>query len=348
MPRSTSHAPVFVDVIGTGRRYHLIRLDTPPGSRSTALAMSSSGIVAGFLWQNHQSYACLWRAGCLSMIPIPAGKGSRATGVNAAGDVTGSASFKVRRAFKTSKGRPQWLQPLPGYKDADSLAINNQGIAAGWCYNDPARSADLVEGQPVIWRGNQPQRLTTPPGVSGAADAINDQGEVGGHITVFTKGRWQHRAVIWVGGQPKVLPNPAGWLAEWVTLIDDSGKALVEAHRVGEEPNDSAQRESAACFVWDHGKMVRIQVPGAKFVSPTGLDRSGAVVGYYQPASADEGWRSFWWDHDGVHLLKADSLPESQLCIKVGSGVSAQGALAATIAPASDPLLEAHAVVLQP
>jgi hypothetical protein len=132
--------------------------------------------------------------------------------------------------------------------------------------------------------------------------------------------------------------------------LDDSGKALVRARRVGEGSSDSTPLATAAGFVWDHGKMVRIQVPGTNFVNLTAIDPSGAVVGNYHTVSAEgqAAWQGFWWNQHGAHLLKTDSPPESRLVIKVGIGVSARGALAATIAPASDPLLEAHAVVLQP
>ena len=103
------------------------------GGYSGALAINSSGMIAGFASQtpNGSSRAVVWQNN--SILDISNGLESEARGINEFGQVVGEAMTPLgnRQAFLWDNGTSQYLGTLPTGRNSEAYSINNQGDIVG-------------------------------------------------------------------------------------------------------------------------------------------------------------------------------------------------------------------------
>jgi len=154
------------------------------GTYSEATAINATGVIAGQATVNVQGFelahAVLWTNGKIHDLGTLTTLGqSWATGINAAGQVTGAANpygDNPHAFLWTSATGIQDLGTLPGGSYSTGLAINKFGQIAGY--------SDLANGNAVgfVWsKATGMQDLATLPGGGGSsANAINDHGQIAG------------------------------------------------------------------------------------------------------------------------------------------------------------------------
>jgi uncharacterized membrane protein len=127
----------------------------------------------------------------MALPPLPGGDGSRADGINAAGEVVGTstASGGGTAVIWDRAGLPRILAPLPGDSASLGKAINNRGMAAGLSFGPGGTRA-------VIWSRDGTPRALLPLDDQVGVDVrgINGRGDVVGTIFVAYK---SEAAVIW-------------------------------------------------------------------------------------------------------------------------------------------------------
>ncbi len=168
------------------------------GTFSEATAINATGVIAGQATVNVQGFelahAVLWTNGKIKDLGTLTTLGqSWATGINAAGQVTGAANpygSNPHAFLWTSATGIQDLGTLSGGSYSTGLAINKFGQIAGY--------SDLASGVSVafLWsKATGMQDLATLPGGGGSsANAINDFGQVAGGSSC---GAACDHAVLW-------------------------------------------------------------------------------------------------------------------------------------------------------
>ena len=176
--------------------------------------------------------------------PVPAGfgpvMGSRASGINDAGDVVGARIFCVDissegRSSECRGSRPRatlWrrgsydvvdLGALEGGRGSEAFAINNRGQAVGRSAKESyeAGGPQQATAYPVLFAdgrvtelGGLPER----PDCGGRAMAINERGEAAGGLC--------GRAVVWDQGRPVPLASVAGTVGGEALAINDVGDVV--------------------------------------------------------------------------------------------------------------------------
>jgi uncharacterized membrane protein len=129
--------------------------------------------------------------------------GSRADGINAAGEVVGTSTANGERTavIWDRDGLPRALAPLPGYSASLGKAINNRGMVAGLSFGPGGTRA-------VIWSRDGTPRALLPLDnqVDVEVGGINWRGEVVGTVYIADHAE---AAVIWDrDGEPRVLEAP--------------------------------------------------------------------------------------------------------------------------------------------
>ena len=102
--------------------------------------------------------------------------------INNQGLVAGRVTVRgARRAFLYDPDRgPLVLPPLPGDVSCEATDVNNRGTVVGWS-DDPA--GPVGGTQAFFWQDGQQSMLPLPPeAVYSSANAITDDGRVGGWL----------------------------------------------------------------------------------------------------------------------------------------------------------------------
>jgi hypothetical protein len=149
------------------------------------------------------SQVAVWHDGVVTAVTMPGGDGDL-TAVNSRGVAIGasiSASTLRHTGWVYDGGR---LTRMSGPDDFVPIAIDDDGVVVG----SATGGNDTVT--PLRWSTptSAPQPLPLPPGRSGWADAIGEDGTIIGNISPLTGGNGA-RAVVWhPGGSYELLPMP--------------------------------------------------------------------------------------------------------------------------------------------
>ena len=166
-------------------------------------AINDRGQIVGFIRTANvlEIHAALWENGTIVDLGVlPGDSSSFAAAINNRGVIIGTSSSGARgRAFIWDKGIMSELPGLDG-EDTRALDINNRGQVVGYS-----------GVRPVMWENDIPSPLETlPNSISGAAVAINNNGDIVGRLVVVQKkgpeGFAGHVPVIWENGKPVALP----------------------------------------------------------------------------------------------------------------------------------------------
>jgi len=318
-------------------QYSVSTLPDFGGTSSGGNSINDQSWVAGYSrLPDRNRHATLWRNGVLSDLGTLGGPNSSVTwGVkNTAGIIVGisqtatpeplgeswsSAFFYstpnnvgyINLGFVWQNNQMRGLPPFPGGNNGFATGANNLGQVVGWAENgvhDPnCCCTQVLQFRPAVWTlgPDQIQDLPLIPGdSSGAATAINDNGQIVGISGICDQAVGRHtakHAVLWENGTvTDIYPDaPAPW---WntPTAINQRGDVVGFA-------GDPAfvEGDILHAFIWtkDNGikvlKPLRGRVPEHVDSEAYGINEARQVVGV--SCDADQlDCRAVIWDH-GVY-----------------------------------------------
>ena len=324
-------------------QYHVSNLDTLGGTNSAGNSINDQSWVAGYsrLTGDQARHATLWRNGSTAedLGTLAGPNNSLNSNVtwnvkNTAGIIVGisqtatpepngehwsSAAFYggafgfINLGFVWEQGQMRGLPPFPGGNNGFATGANNLGQVVGWAENgvhDPTCCCtQVLQFRPAMWSlgppADQIHDLPLIPGdTSGAATAINDNGQIVGISGICDQAVGRHtarQAVLWENGTvTDIYPDaPAPW---WntPTAINQQGDVVGFA-------GDPAfvEGDILHAFIWtkDNGikalKPLRGRVPQHVDSEAYGINERRQVVGVSCDADGVD-CRAVIWDH-GVY-----------------------------------------------
>jgi probable HAF family extracellular repeat protein len=332
-------------------QYQVSDLPGLGGTSTGGNSINDQTWVAGYSrLPNRDRHATLWRNSALTDLFTLGGPNSSVTWAvkNTGGIIVGisqtatpeplgenwsSAAFYsppnnvgyINLGFVWQNGLMRGLPNFPGGNNGFATGANNLGQVVGWAENDvhdPACvSPQVLQFRPAIWTLGPPdliQDLPLIPGdTSGAATAINDNGQIVGISGICDQAVGRHtarHAVLWEnGGVTDIYPNaPAAW---WntPTAINQRGDVVGFA-------GDPAfvEGDIVHAFMWTREDGIRQLKPLPRRTPPHvdseayGINDARQVVGVSCDADFVD-CRAVIWDHGNtptdLNDLKAPGYP---------------------------------------
>lgn len=292
----------------------------PEDTSSIARALNDAGQVIGTSYNATSSSAFRWSAvDGIELLPLPAGSGSLAgaAGINATGQIVGSANF---RGLFWDGLTVTDLSALPGAQNFVPFGIGNSGVIAG--SGNPFETAAYINGgtvttlpkldendsfsralainargdivgqsgsSAVMWTSNSPVQLSS----NASAHAINDTNGIAGNLA-FTLPSQSFQAVLWVSGVANILANPTGLDGSVAAGINDANAVVGFGGPVGFFP--AAAAVSHRALLWDDGvayDLNSLTTNGSEWtlLEAWDINNRGEIVGVGQHDS--QGLRAF-------------------------------------------------------
>ncbi len=290
-------------------------------------------------------HATLWRNGVLSNLGTLGGPNSSVTWnvKNTAGIIVGisqtadpqllgeswsSAAFYstpnnvgyINLGFVWQQGQMRGLPNFPGGNNGFATGANNLGQVVGWAENGVHDTTccctQVLQFRPAMWTlgPDQIHELPLIPGdTSGAATAINDNGQIVGISGICDQAVGRHtakHAVLWENGGVTDIGNLGAQWWNTPTAINQHGDVVGFA-------GDPAFVEGNIlhAFIWTkdngirHLKPLRGRVPQHVDSEAYGVNERGQVVGVSCDADGVD-CRAVIWDH-GVYPTDLNDLKGS-------------------------------------
>src|SRR5213594_171039 len=234
-------------------QYQVSSLPTLGGTSSAGNSINNQSWIAGYsrLTGDQTRHATLWRNGSLTDLGTLGGPNSSVTWnvKNTQGVIVGisqtadpeplgeswsSAAFystpnnvgyiNLGFVWEQSLGQMRGLPNFPGGNNGFATGANNLGQVVGWAENGvhdgACVSPQVLQFRPAIWTLGPPDQIQDlpliPGDTSGAATAINDNGQIVGISGICDQAVGRHsakHAVLWQNGTvTDIYPNaPAPW-----------------------------------------------------------------------------------------------------------------------------------------
>lgn len=242
----------------------------PTSGLSTPAALNDRGEVIGIHAVGSELHGFAWQRGVLTDLgKLPGADFSRATAINARGDIVGwSGMFAADtetpvHAVLWRHGTITDLGTLGG-DSSFATAVNNRDVVVGGSQFQPGNT----QSRAFIWQRGVMTALPMLPGsqFSGPV-AINERGEIAGFSIVAGTAH----AVVWTAGRIVDL-GPGRTVG-----LNQRGQVLVNA---------------APPFVWDRGRTIALP---ASTTAVAAINDRGQVAGTYVPAGGTAR-HGFLWD----------------------------------------------------
>jgi probable HAF family extracellular repeat protein len=217
-------------------------------------------------------------------------------------------NFLTCSAFVWSDGVMTALPTLGG-NNGTALDINDRGQVVGGAENTtpdatcaglppPLNQIAQIQSKPVIWENGAIRELPTFPGdPDGAANAINDQGQIVGATGNCGKGpEYALHALLWEDGAFTDLGNLGGTLFSFAANINDRGDVIGASNLPGDTTSHA--------FFWtrDSGMKDLGTLPGDFSSSAADINSKGQVTG--QSCDADGNCRGVLWQNGVITDLE--------------------------------------------
>jgi probable HAF family extracellular repeat protein len=367
-------------------QYQVSDLDSLGGTSSGGNSINDQSWVAGYSrLPDRNRHATLWRSGLLTDLGTLGGPNSSVTWnvKNTAGIIVGISqtatpeplgewwsSFAfystpnnigfINLGFVWEQGQMRGLPNFPGGNNGFATGANNLRQAVGWAENgvhdDACVSPQVLQFRPAMWSLGPPDQIHDLPLVpgdsSGAATAINDNGQIVGISGICDQAVGRHtarHAVLWENGGVIDLGNLGAQWWNTPTAINQRGDVVGFA-------GDPAfvEGDIVHAFMWTRDDGIRHLKP-LKGRSPEhvdseayGINEARQVVGISCDADFVD-CRAVVWDHGNVptdlnelkggfsaHLESAKDINDNGEI--TGRAIDATGVLTAYLAvPVSKP-----------
>src|SRR4030095_7177525 len=319
-------------------QYQVSNLASLGGTNSAGNSINDQTWVAGYsrLLDNQSRHAVLWRNGSITDLGTLGGPNSSVTWnvKNTEGIIVGisqtattellgecGSSFAfyggpnnigfINLGFVWEQGQMRGLPNFPGGNNGFATGANNLRQAVGWAENgvheDACVSPQVLQFRPAMWSLGPPDQIHDLPLVpgdsSGAATAINDNGQIVGISGICDQAVGRHtarHAVLCENGKVTDIGNLGAQWWNTPTAINQHGDVVGFA-------GDPAFVEGNPlhAFIWtkDNGikalKPLRGRVPEHVDSEAYGINEAQQVVGVSCDADQVD-CRAVIWDH-GVY-----------------------------------------------
>jgi probable HAF family extracellular repeat protein len=318
-------------------QYQVSNLASLGGTSSGGNSINDLSWVAGYSrLPDRNRHATLWRNSLLTDFDTLGGPNSSVTWnvKNTAGIIVGisqtadpeplgeswsSANFYstpnnvgyINLGFVWEGGQMRGLPNFPGGNNGFATGANNLGQVVGWAENavhDPTCCCtQVLQFRPAMWTLGPPDQIhdlpLIPGDTSGAATAINDNGQIVGISGICDQAVGRHtakHAVLWENGRVTDIGNLGAQWWNTPTAINQHGDVVGFA-------GDPAFVEGNILhgFIWtkDNGikalKPLRGRVPEHVDSEAYGINEARQVVGVSCDADQND-CRAVIWDH-GVY-----------------------------------------------
>src|SRR6266540_3019218 len=327
------------------QQYQVSNLPGLGGTSNGGNSINDQTWVSGYSrLPNRNRHATLWRNSSLTDLFTLGGPNSSVTWnvKNTAGIIVGisqtadpqllgeswsSAAFYstphnvgyINLGFVWENNQMRGLPNFPGGNNGFATGANNLGQVVGWAENgihDPACCCtQILQFRPAVWTLGPPDQIQDlpmfPGDTSGAATAINDNGQIVGISGICDQAVGRHtakHAVLWENGTvTDIYPDaPAPW---WntPTAINQHGDVV---GFVGDPA--FVEGNNLHAFIWtrDNGikvlKPLRGRVPEHVDSEAYGINEARQVVGVSCDADQND-CRAVIWDH-GVYPTDLNDL----------------------------------------
>src|SRR5438445_6225532 len=326
-------------------QYNVSNLASLGGTSSGGNSINDQSWVAGYSrMADRNRHATLWRNSSLTNLGTLGGPNSSVTWnvKNTAGIIVGisqtattpepngenwsSAAFYstpnnvgfINLGFVWEQNQMRGLPTFPGGNNGFATGVNNLRQVVGWAENGVHDGAcvlpQVLQFHPAIWTLGPPDQIQDlpliPGDTSGAATAINDNGQIVGISGICDQAVGRHtarHAVFWENGGVTDLGNLGAQWWNTPTAINQHGDVVGFA-------GDPAFVEGNPlhAFIWtkDNGikalKPLRGRVPQHVDSEAYGINEAGQVVGVSCDADQID-CRAVIWDH-GVYPTDLNDL----------------------------------------
>jgi probable HAF family extracellular repeat protein len=326
-------------------QYQVSNLDTLGGTSSGGNSINDQSWVAGYsrLPDNQSRHAALWRNGSITDLGTLGGPNSSVTWnvKNTEGIIVGISqtatpeplgewwsSFAfyggpnnigfINLGFVWEQGQMRGLPTFVGGNNGFATGANNLGQVVGWAENDvddpTCVSPQVLQFRPAVWELGPPDQIHDLPLIlgdtSGAATAINDNGQIVGISGICDQALGRHtarHAVLWENGGVTDIGNLGANWWNTPTAINQHGDVVGFA-------GDPAfvEGDILHAFIWtkDNGikalKPLRGRVPQHVDSEAYGINERRQVVGVSCDADFVD-CRAVVWDH-GVYPTDLNDL----------------------------------------
>ena len=317
--------------------YHITNLASLGGTSSGGNSINNLSWVAGYSrLPDRNRHATVWRNNSLLDLGTLGGPNSSVTWnvKNTSGIIVGisqtadpqllgeswsSAAFYstpnnvgyINLGFVWRQGQMRGLPNFPGGNNGFATGANNLGQVVGWAENgihDPTCCCtQVLQFHPAMWTLGPPDQIDDlpliPGDTSGAATAINDNGQIVGISGICDQAVGRHtakHAVLWQNGSVTDIGNLGAQWWNTPTAINQHGDIVGFA-------GDPAYVEGDVlhAFIWtrDNGlkalKPLRGRTPQHIDSEAYGINEARQVVGVSCDAAQTD-CRAVIWDH-GVY-----------------------------------------------
>jgi probable HAF family extracellular repeat protein len=299
--------------------YRGVRTTLSGGHSSLPSDINARGVVVGFCDDaSGTNHGCLWRAGRARNMGTCDGSGEGfPRAINDKGEAVGECQTTVivhggqTRAFIWRHGV---FTDLGGQGDRSASAINDRSQVIGTQY----LPSGLQRG--FLWQHGVLTDLGTLGGDQTVVSDINDRGQIVGVSTTATGSQhaflWQHGRMIDLGAlssgtdSAALATNARGQVVGWATTAAGPNHAVLWNHRVltdlgvltpgassvaqdinerGQVIGDSSDVSGHRLFLWQHGRMISINGPGAvTSAAALEINNHGLIVGWSAPTGSHE------------------------------------------------------------
>jgi probable HAF family extracellular repeat protein len=326
-------------------QYHVSNLDTLGGTSSGGNSINDQSWVAGYsrLPDNQSRHAALWRNGSILDLGTLGGPNSSVTwnvkntegiivGISQTaapdplGEAWSSAAFYgppynvgfINLGFVWEQGQMRGLPTFAGGNNGFATGANNLDQVVGWAENDvhdPACvSPQVLQFRPAMWGLGPPDQIHELPLISGdtsgAATAINDNGQITGISGICDQAVGRHtarHAVLWENGGVTDIGNLGANWWNTPTAINQHGDV------VGFDGDPAfVEGDILHAFIWtkDNGiqalRPLRGRVPQHVDSEAYGINERRQVVGVSCDANFVD-CRAVVWNH-GVYPTDLNDL----------------------------------------
>jgi probable HAF family extracellular repeat protein len=342
-------------------QYRVSNLEGLGGTSSAGNSINDRSWVAGYsrltgdqarhaaLWRNRQHHSILdlgtlggpnssvtWNVKNTAGIVVGI---SQTADPEPLGEAWSSASFYggpnaagfINLAFVWEGCQMRGLPNFPGGDNGFATGANNLGQVVGWAENDvhdpTCVSPQVLQFRPAVWELGPPDEIRDLPLItgdsSGAATAINDNGQIAGISGICDQAVGRNtakHAVLWENGGVTDIGNLGALYWNTPTAINQRGDVVGFAGA----PNDPDGNFLQA-FIWTKrdGMQPLGFLPGDVHSEAYGINERRQVVGL--SCDANGGCRGFIWENGVMRDLNDLKQPDFAARLETAKDINDKG-----------------------